>query len=123
MLRYVNGRGGMVAYLGTVDGRQVQRQIDAGDKRAEAVTKAMAYQVTKEIGGIAAAMKGRVDAIILTAGLGYWDYFVDLIKDRVSFLAPVAVYPGENELESLALGALRVINREEPIQNYDLQVQ
>ena len=68
-------------------------------------------------------MKGRVDAIILTAGLGYWDYFVDLIKDRVSFLAPVAVYPGENELESLALGALRVINREEPIQNYDLQVQ
>ncbi|MFR3030713.1 MAG: butyrate kinase [Blautia sp.] len=123
MLRYENGRGGMVAYLGTVDGRQVQRQIDAGDKRAEAVTKAMAYQVTKEIGGIAAAMKGRVDAIILTAGLGYWDYFVDLIKDRVSFLAPVAVYPGENELESLALGALRVINREEPIQNYDLQVQ
>lgn len=122
MLRHVNGRGGMVAYLGTVDGREVQSRIDAGDKKAEAVTKAMAYQVSKEIGGIAAAMKGRVDAIVLTAGLGYWDYFVSLIKERVSFLAPVFVYPGENELESLALGALRVFNKEEPLQDYDIQV-
>lgn len=121
MLRHVNGRGGMAAYLGTVDGREVQKRIDSGDQKADAVTRAMAYQVSKEIGGIAAAMKGKVDAIVLTAGLGYWEYFVTLIKDRVSFIAPVSVYPGENELESLALGALRVLNQEEPIQDYDEQ--
>lgn len=121
MLRRVNGRGGMAAYLGTVDGQEVQRRIDSGDKKAESVTRAMAYQVSKEIGGIATVMKGRIDAIVLTAGLGYWEYFVNLIKERVSFLAPVAVYPGENEMESLALGALRVLSREEPIQNYDEQ--
>ena len=111
----------MAAYLGTVDGQEVQRRIDSGDKKAESVTRAMAYQVSKEIGGIATVMKGRIDAIVLTAGLGYWEYFVNLIKERVSFLAPVAVYPGENEMESLALGALRVLSREEPIQNYDEQ--
>lgn len=121
MLRHVNGRGGMVAYLGIVDGKEVQSRIDAGDQKAEAVTKAMAYQVSKEIGAIAAAMKGNVDAIVLTAGLGYWDYFVNLIRERVSFIAPVAVYAGENELESLALGALRVFNHEEELQNYDEQ--
>lgn len=121
MLRRVNGRGGMAAYLGTVDGREVQRRIDSGDETARAVTKAMAYQVAKEIGGIAVTMNGNVDAILLTAGLAYWDYFVDLIKNRVSFLAPVIACPGENELESLALGALRVLNKEEAIKDYDAQ--
>jgi len=121
MLRRVNGRGGMAAYLGTVDGREVQGRISSGDSAALSVTKAMAYQVSKEIGGIAAAMCGHVDAIVLTAGLAYWDFFVSLIKEHVSFLAPVAIYPGENELESLALGALRVLRQEEDIQDYDEQ--
>lgn len=121
MLRRVNGRGGMVAYLGTVDGKEVQRRIDSGDDLARSVTEAMAYQVVKEIGGIAASMCGEVDAILLTAGLAYWEYFVGLIKSRVSFLAPVLAYPGENELESLALGALRVLRKEEELQNYDSQ--
>lgn len=119
MLRRVNGRGGMAAYLGTVDGKEVQKRIDSGDALAQSVTRAMAYQVSKEIGGIAAALSGEVDAIVLTAGLAYWDYFVNLIKSHVSYIAPVALYPGENELESLALGALRVLNQEEPLLNYD----
>lgn len=122
MLRRVNGRGGMAAYLGIVDGRDIQARIDSGDKASKAATHAMAYQVSKEIGGIAAGMSGNVDAIILTAGLAYWDYFVNLILKRISFIAPVAVYPGENELESLALGALRVLNKEETIQDYDAQI-
>ncbi len=121
MLRHVNGRGGMVAYLGTVDGKEVQKRIDQGDEQAISVTRAMAYQVAKEIGGIAAAMKGNVDAIVLTAGLAYWEYFVECIKERVSFIAPVALYPGENELESLALGALRVFQKQEELQKYDEQ--
>ena len=111
----------MVAYLGTVDGKEVQRRIDSGDDLARSVTEAMAYQVVKEIGGIAASMCGEVDAILLTAGLAYWEYFVGLIKSRVSFLAPVLAYPGENELEALALGALRVLRKEEELQNYDSQ--
>lgn len=121
MLRRVNGRGGMAAYLGTVNGKEVQKRIESGDEDADAVTKAMAYQVSKEIGGIAAALGGQVDAVILTAGLAFWDYFVELIKSRVSFLAPVAVYPGENELESLALGALRVLKKDEELKDYDSQ--
>ncbi len=120
MLRRVNGRGDMVAYLGTVDGKEVQRRIDSGDDLARSVTEAMAYQVVKEIGGIAASMCGEVDAILLTAGLAYWEYFVGLIKSRVSFLAPVLAYPGENKL-STALGALRVLRKEEELQNYDAQ--
>lgn len=122
MLRRVNGRGGMAAYLGTVNGKEVQQRIDSGDVKADTVTRAMAYQVSKEIGSIAAAMCGQVDAILLTAGLAYWEYFVSLIKSRVSFIAPVILYPGENELESLALGALRVLENEEALQNYDEQI-
>ena len=102
-----------------MDGKEVQKRIDSGDALAQSVTRAMAYQVSKEIGGIAAALCGEVDAIVLTAGLAYWDYFVNLIKSHVSYIAPVALYPGENELESLALGALRVLKQEEPLLNYD----
>ncbi|MCP1108981.1 butyrate kinase [Ohessyouella blattaphilus] len=119
MLRRVNGRGGMVAYIGLVDGREIGKRIDAGDKEAEMATRAMAYQIAKEIGALSAAMKGQVDGIILTAGLAYWTYLVDLLKERIGFLAPVYVYPGENEIESLAFGVLRVLNGEEQEMNYD----
>lgn len=122
MLRQVNGKAGMVAYLGTSDAREVDRRIKEGDREACAVTHAMAYQVAKEIGGIAAALAGNVDAIILTAGLAYWDYFVELISKRVRFLAPIAVYPGENEMESLALGVLRVIRDKKELKDYDQEV-
>lgn len=121
LLRRVNGRGGMVAYIGTVDGREIGERIDNGDKKAEAVTKAMAYQIAKEIGAMAAAMNGKVDAIILTAGLAYWKYLVNLIEERVAFIAPVHVYPGENEIESLALGALRILREEEEVMDYDVE--
>lgn len=121
ILRRVNGRGGMVSYIGSVDGREIGQRIDDGDKKAESVTKAMAYQIAKEIGGSAAAMKGKVDAIILTAGLAYWEYLVDLLKERIGFIAPVFVYPGENEIESLALGALRVLRGEEEVMDYDAE--
>ena len=114
----LKGQGGLVAYLGTNDGREVGRMIQEGDKNAELVSKAMAYQVAKEIGSCAAVLKGQVDAIVLTGGIAYDKVFVKWVSDRVSFIAPVKVYPGEEEMSALAEGALRVLRGEEEAQIY-----
>lgn len=119
LLRLVNGRGGVYAYLGIADGRKIDEMISSGDKKAEEVIKAMAYQTSKEIAALGAAFKGKVDAIVLTAGLAHWKYLTDLIADRVSYLAPLHIYPGENEMESLAIGAYRVLSGAENPKNYD----
>ena len=118
MLRMVNGRGGMFAYLGLTDARKIQEKIENGDEYAERITKAMAYQISREIGSLAPVFNGKVDAILLTAGLAYWDSFVSLIRERVEFIAPVHVYPGENEMLSLAEGAYRCLSGHEPAQEY-----
>lgn len=118
MLRKVNGRGGMSAYLHTTDAREIEKRIFEGDEYALEVTKAMTYQVSKEIGAIASVFKGRVDAILLTGGLAYWDRFVDLISERVGFIAPINRYPGENEMESLALGTYRCLSGKELVKDY-----
>jgi len=102
----------MVAYLGTNDLREVKRRIQAGDNEAKLIYEAMAYQIAKEIAAGAAVLKGKIDAIILTGGLANEQDFVDLIKERVGFLAPVKVYPGEREMEALASGVLRVLRGE-----------
>ncbi len=105
------GQGGMVAYLGTNDGREVVKRIRVGDEQAELVYRALAYQVSKEIGQAAAVLRGQVEAIVITGGLAYdEDYLVSWIKERVSFIGRVMVYPGEDELSALAEGALRVLN-------------
>lgn len=119
MLRKVNGKGGMVAYLKSTDAIKIEEQIKNGNDYALEVTKAMSYQVSKEISAMAAVLKGKVDAILLTGGLAYWHRFVELIIDRVSFLAPIHIYAGENEMESLAQGAYRVLNNEEKVQEYE----
>jgi len=118
VLRLVNGKGGMAAYLKTTDAREIESRISQGDSYALEVTKAMTYQIAKEINGISAVFNGEVDAILLTGGLAYWDRFVDFIKERVSFIAPIYRYPGENEMESLVFGALRYLNGEEKAQDY-----
>lgn len=113
ILRRCNGRGGMFAYLGVADGRLVDEMRAQGNEEADKVTRAMAYQVAKEVGALAAAyFKGKLDAIIFTAGLAYWEYFVGLVRERVEFLAPVHLYPGENEMESLAHGVMRYFDGE-----------
>lgn len=116
--KMINGKGGLVAYLGTNDGREVQKMIDNGDKKAELVFGAMAYQIAKEICSCAAVLKGNVDAIILTGGLAYGKRLVDAIIERVSFVAKVEVYPGEDELLALAEGGLRVLNGQEKAKEY-----
>lgn len=118
ILRKVNGKGGMVAYLQTTDAREIEEKINNGNSYALEITNAMAYQVSKEIGGIASVLKGKVNAILLTGGLAYWDRFVELIINRVEFIAPVHRYPGENEMEALALGVYRYLNGQEEAKEY-----
>lgn len=112
------GKGGLVGYLGNNDTREVSRRVKDGDKKAELVYKAMAYQVAKEIGAGAAVLKGEVDAIILTGGIAFDNLFVNWVKEYVDFIAKVVVYPGEFEMLALAQGVLRVFNNKEEIRGY-----
>jgi butyrate kinase len=119
MFMRVTQKGGLAAYLNTDDLKEAEERARGGDERAGLVIRAMAYQVAKEIGGAAAALEGDVDAIIFTGGMANSTYLVDLIKQRVAFIAErMFVYPGEHERESLALGALRVLRGEEEPKRY-----
>jgi len=118
ILKKITGKGGFVAYLNTNDARVVEEAALKGDPKAKLVHDAMGYQVAKDIGGAAAVLDGQVDAIILTGGMAYGKPMVDLIKQKVSFIAPVIVYPGEDEMLALAQGVLRVLNGEEEVKEY-----
>lgn len=113
MLRLATGGGGLIAYIGTADALEVERLINDGNKTAKEVYESMAYQISKEIGSMAAALYGQVDAIGLTGSLAKSNMIVSFIKERISYIAPIHLYPGENEMESLALGGLRYIYKEE----------
>ena len=116
--RRITGHGGLRAYLGTASGTDIRRRITEGDPAAEETMAAMAYQIAKEIGAMAAVLQGRVDAVILTGGLAHDDLLIEQIKRRVAFVAPVAVYPGEDEMQALALAGLRALSRSEHIRTY-----
>ncbi|KUO77304.1 MAG: butyrate kinase [Clostridia bacterium BRH_c25] len=118
MKKKVSGKGGLVAYLGTNDGREVVNMIEAGDKNAELIYKAMAYQVAKEIGACAAVLEGKVDAVCLTGGLAYDKLLTGWIKEMVEFIGDVRIYPGEDEMIALADGGLRVLRKEENAREY-----
>lgn len=120
MKMYLCGKTGLVAYFGTHDVRDVEKLIDEGNKEAELVLHAMAYGVAKSIGQLATIRNGNVDQIILTGGAAYSERFTNWIIEKVNFIAPVSVIPGEKEMEALAAGALRVLNKEEKIQQYDV---
>ena len=119
MIRKVNGRGGIVAYLNTTNALEIDERIKNGDEYALKITKALAYQVAKEIGGISTVLYGKVDGIVLTGGLANWTRLVDMLKERVSHLGEVLVYPGENEMESLAFGVMRCVEGEEEVKIYE----
>ena len=112
------GRGGLVSHLGTNDAREVERMIGQGDCYAELVYQAMAYNFAKHIGALAAAGKGKIDAIGITGGLAHSDMLIRWVKEYVSFLAPVYVYPGECEMEAIYLGVKRVEHGEEEYKLY-----
>lgn len=118
MMKKVRGSGGLKAHLGTSDCQQIEQMIRSGDHHAEVVYRAQAYQVAKGIGLMAAAMKGEVDCIVLTGGVAYSTMLTGWITEHVCFIAPVEVEPGENELEALALGALRIQLGQEQARTY-----
>jgi butyrate kinase len=112
------GNGGFNAYLGTNDMREVTKMADAGDEKAKIVKEAFIYQVIKDIGSMAAVLKGDVDRIIVTGGIAYGKDVVDAMRDAAEWIAPFTVYPGEDELLALAQGGLRVMNGEEAVKVY-----
>lgn len=118
MMKKVQRQGGLISHLGTSDAREVEHRIKAGDEKAALVYEAMALNVAKAIGQLAVTACGAVDYIVLTGGIAYSEMFVRWIRERVSFIAPVHVLPGENEMEALALGALRVLRGEEKARVY-----
>lgn len=118
IMKKLVGQGGLVGYLNTNDAVAVEKMIENGDEKAAVVYSAMAYQVAKEIGSASAVLQGKVDAIILTGGLAYGKDFVRSINERINWIADVIVKPGENELQALAEGALRVLRGEEKEKDY-----
>ena len=112
-IKRMRGKGGLVAYLGTNKALEVEKKIKTGDAYAELVYKAMAYQTAKGIGELATVVNGNVDVIILTGAIANSELMTRWITDRVKFIAPVEIMPGENELESLADGILRVLRGNE----------
>lgn len=118
MQKKLRGKGGLSAYLNTIDARKVEKMIKEGNEEAKKVYEAMAYQVSKGIGELATVVEGKVDAIVITGGIAYSKMITNWIKKRVEFIAPVEIMAGEKELESLAYGTLRVLNGEEKAREY-----
>lgn len=118
MMKLVKNQGGLMAHLGTTDSRQAEKMIADGDGHAKLIYDAMILNVAKNIGKLAPGVCGKVDAILLTGGIANSKYVTDGITGYVSFLAPVTVYPGEDEMSALALGGLRVLRGEETAKTF-----
>ncbi|MBT3385448.1 MAG: butyrate kinase [Prolixibacteraceae bacterium] len=116
--RMVLGEGGFVSYLGTNDAKEVEELAALGNKKAQFIQDALFYQVSKIIGEMAVVLDGKVDAILLTGGLAFNKNLESYVKTKTGFIAPVFVYPGEDELEALAMNALRVANGETEVKEY-----
>lgn len=118
MAAKMRGKGGLVAYFGTSDTRAVEQAIQEGNEFARELYWYMAYQIAKGIGELSVVKSGKVDRIILTGGMAYSKMLTGWITERVSFLAPVVVIPGEREMQALANGGLRVLRGEEAVKKY-----
>ncbi|RCK77533.1 MAG: Butyrate kinase [Ignavibacteriae bacterium] len=116
--KFVMGNGGLVAYLGTNSAEEVENKIRNGDNKALEVFQAMAYQIAKEIGAMSTVLYGKIDAIVLTGGLAKSEMLTGWIKERINFIAPVLIFPGDDEMKALAKGALRVLKKIEKAKIY-----
>ena len=117
--KMLNGRGGLLAYLGTTDVENIVRQIHAGAEKHRLVLDAMLYTVAKEIGAMHVALHGQTDAIILTGGIAFNGYCVDALREWTERLAPVVVIPGEDEMGALAANAIGALKGTLPLQEYN----
>lgn len=118
VMKMIKGEGGLVAYLGTNSAREVEKRAAEGDDYAKLIYDGMAYQVSKEVGAMAAVLNFEVDGILITGGIAHGKYFVNQIIEQCHRLAPIHVYPGEDEMKALAMNGLRVINGETIIKEY-----
>ena len=116
--RLLTGGGGLMAYLGTTNGIEIEKRIAEGDQKAAEVFEAMAYQIAKEVGGCAAVLEGAVDAIALTGSLVYSQTLMESLRKKISFVAPIYLNPGEKEMEALAEGVMRYLKKEEDLSTY-----
>lgn len=121
MKRHINGEAGLRAYLGTTDVREILKRIDEGDTYARDVLEAMCYQTSKDIGAYATVLKGKVDAILLIGGMANSEWITNHIKERVSFIAPVVLLPGEREMESLCLNAYKAVSGQITLKEFNLK--
>ncbi len=112
VLKMLTGKGGFVAYLGTNSAQEVEERAQAGDEKAKKIEEAMFYQIGKEIGAMAAVLHGKVDGILLTGGIAYNKTLVEYVKKMVDYIAPVIVYPGEDEMKALAMNGRMVLTGE-----------
>lgn len=118
----LRGKGGLVAYLGTNDAREVLKMIEEGNHKAKLIFEAMGYQIAKEIGAMATVLKGDVDIIVLTGGVAYSEYLTTYINNFIGFIAPVIVKPGEDEMTALNEGYLRTVSGEDKVKIYEDEV-
>lgn len=114
----ISGNAGLAAHLGTTDVAQIVKNIEAGDEHQRLVLDAMIYNVAKYIGSMAVAVGGKIDGILLTGGIAHSDYVVSRIRNQVEFLAPVTVYPGEDEMLALAANGVGALKGEIPVKEY-----
>jgi butyrate kinase len=118
MYSLLTKKGGLLAYLGTDNVEEVEKRMDQGDQKAKLIYEAMVYQIAKEIGAMATTLDGKVDAVVLTGGIANSERLIGLISDKVKFITEILVFPGEDEMEALSLGALRVLLGEEDPKEY-----
>jgi len=118
MYNLLTKKGGLLAHLGTDNVEEVEKRIDQGDEKAKLIYEAMVYQIAKEIGAMATTLDGKVDTIVLTGGIANSKRLVNLITNKVKFIAKVLIFPGEDEMEALTLGGLRVLSGEESPKEY-----
>lgn len=116
--KMIKGEGGLVAHMGTNDAYDVELKAKAGDAKAKLIQDAMSYQVAKSIGAMSTVLKGKVDGILLTGGIAHNPDLVNYVKEMVSFIAPVLVYPGEDEMKALAMNGYMVLRGEIEAREY-----
>lgn len=118
VLKMSKGEGGLMAYLGTNSAYEVEKRAQEGDQEAKNIFDAMAYQVAKEVGAMYAVLSGEVDGILITGGIAHSKWFVNQISQRVHKMAPIHIYPGEDEMRALAFNGLRVLRGETIAKEY-----
>ncbi len=119
LLKRIAGNAGLVAHLGTTDMKALLKRIEEGDEHVKLLVDAMIYQTAKSIAAQGAVFCGKVDAILITGGLAYADYIMSSLRNRIDYLAPVYVYPGEDEMKALALNALAVLKGTREAKTYE----